>query len=273
MPELPEVEVTRLGLLRKLKNKKCTGAVVRETRFRKPLRADLEELLFNQTLHDIKRRGKYLIWLFDRSGLVTHLGMSGSMRVYLQADVEVQKHDHLDLIFGDMIMRYHDPRRFGFVAYFPDKESAFAMPELQRLGVEPLSEGFNSNFFYEALRQTSLPIKTSLIRGDIVVGVGNIYCSESLFLAGVHPKTKSNRISKKRVSALTDAVKEVLLSSIELGGSTLRDFVSAEGQSGYYTLNNNVYGREGQPCKKCGTLIKKVQIDGRSTFYCPHCQH
>lgn len=177
MPELPEVEVTRLGLLRKLKNKKCTGAVVRETRFRKPLRADLEELLFNQTLQDIKRRGKYLIWLFDRSALVTHLGMSGSMRVYLQADVEVQKHDHLDLIFGDLIMRYHDPRRFGFVAYFPDKESAFAMPELQRLGVEPLSEDFNSKFFYGALRQTSLPIKTSLIRGDIVVGVGNIYCS------------------------------------------------------------------------------------------------
>ena len=135
MPELPEVEVTRLGLLKKLKNKKCTGAIVRETRFRKPLREDLEELLIGQTLLDIRRRGKYLIWLFERSALVTHLGMSGSMRVYPQADVEVQKHDHLDLVFGDWIMRYHDPRRFGFVAYFSDKESAWQMPELQRLSL------------------------------------------------------------------------------------------------------------------------------------------
>ena len=273
MPELPEVEVTRLGLLKKLKNKKCTGAIVRETRFRKPLREDLEELLIGQTLLDIRRRGKYLIWLFERSALVTHLGMSGSMRVYPQADVEVQKHDHLDLVFGDWIMRYHDPRRFGFVAYFSDKESAWQMPELQRLGVEPLSEDFNSEYFYNALRKTAVPIKTALIRGEIVVGVGNIYCSESLFLAGINPNIKANRISRKRVEALTLAIKEVLQASIELGGSTLKDFVSAEGKSGYYTLNNNVYGRDGQPCKKCGKLIKKVQIDGRSTFYCPHCQH
>lgn len=273
MPELPEVEVTRLGLLKKLKGKKCTGAVVRETRFRKPLRKDLDELLVGQTLQDIERRGKYLIWLFDRSALVSHLGMSGSMRVYAQMDVEVQKHDHLDLIFEDWIMRYHDPRRFGFVAYFPEKKFAYDMPELKRLGVEPLGENFNPEYFYNALRQTSVPIKTALLRGDIVVGVGNIYCSESLFLAGIHPNVNSNKISKKRVTALTSAIKEVLQASIELGGSTLKDFVSAEGKSGYYTLNNNVYGREGQPCKKCGAAIKKMLIGGRASYYCPCCQH
>lgn len=272
MPELPEVEVTRLGLVKRVRGKKCTGAVVRETRFRKPAPENLNELLSEATLIDIRRRGKYLIWIFDKGTLLSHLGMSGTLRVYEQTDTEVSKHDHIDLLFGDLLVRYRDPRRFGFVIYKPSLASALSMPELTKLGVEPLTKDFNPKTFYKELRKSTGSIKEALLSGKHVVGVGNIYCSESLFLAGIRPTTKANKISLKRISKLVDSIKEVLQASIELGGSTLKDFVSSDGSQGYYTLNNNVYGREGLPCKKCGSPIKKIVQNGRSTFFCPNCQ-
>ncbi|MCD8338646.1 MAG: bifunctional DNA-formamidopyrimidine glycosylase/DNA-(apurinic or apyrimidinic site) lyase [Burkholderiales bacterium] len=272
MPELPEVEVTRRGLVKRIKGHVCTGAVVRETRFRRPVPENLSELLEGQTLNDIERRGKYLIWEFSNGVLLSHLGMSGVLRVR-DIGEEVIKHDHVDLVFDDnLIVRYHDPRRFGFMTWFNSKKEVMELPEIQKLGAEPLEDSFNGMYLYEAFRKLTAPVKPILLNGEIVVGVGNIYCSESLFKAGIRPTVRANKISKPRTELLANSIKEVLNASIELGGSTLRDFVSAEGQSGYFTLNAAVYGREGKPCLKCGTPIKKIVQEGRSTFYCPQCQ-
>lgn len=272
MPELPEVEVTRRGLLKRIAGKVCDGVTVRETRFRKPVPENLDDLISGQRLLDIERRGKYLIWLFERAVLVSHLGMSGVLRVYVNGEQAVQKHDHIDLIFGDLVVRYHDPRRFGFMIYCPDRDTAYQMPELQKLGVEPLTDEFTADRLYNDLRGVASAIKQALLSGKYVVGVGNIYCSESLFAAGIRPTTPANKISRKRIEKLVDTIKAVLAASIELGGSTLKDFVSAEGKEGYFTLNNNVYDREGKPCRQCGAEIKKIIQDGRATYYCPHCQ-
>ncbi len=272
MPELPEVEVTRRGLLKKIKGRVCTGATVRETRFRKPVPQNLGELLQGQALLDIERRGKYLIWEFARGAMLSHLGMSGVLRVRDIAEEEPKKHDHVDIFFGDLLVRYHDPRRFGFMVWYSSKREALAQPEILRLGAEPLDDGFTAEALYSSLRQTSSSIKAALLSGKHVVGVGNIYCSESLFLAGIRPTVAANKISKARISRLVEAIKEVLSASIELGGSTLRDFVSAEGENGYFTLNANVYGREGENCRICGHKIKKMQQDGRATYFCPECQ-
>ncbi len=272
MPELPEVEVTRRGLLKKIKGKTCTGAVVRETRFRRAVPENLEQLLQGQKLIDIERRGKYLIWNFAHGALLSHLGMSGILRIGSIHNDELKKHDHVDLIFGETVVRYHDPRRFGFMVWFPSKKEAMGQPEIQRLGVEPLEEKFTADYFYDALKKASVPIKTALLSGKYVVGVGNIYCSESLFMAGINPTTPANKVSKRKIAKLVPAIKEVLTASIALGGSTLRDFVSAEGEEGYFTLNANVYNREGKPCRKCGQKIRKIRQDGRATYFCPNCQ-
>ncbi len=195
MPELPEVEVTRRGLLKRIKGRVCTGAVVRETRFRKPVPENLGELLEGQQLIDIQRRGKYLIWEFTKGALLSHLGMSGVLRVR-DPDIEPIKHDHVDLLFDDSItVRYHDPRRFGFMTWFSSKEEALSQPDLQKLGAEPLDDSFNGMYLYNAFRKLSAPVKPILLNGEVVVGVGNIYCSESLFRAGIRPTVRANKIT------------------------------------------------------------------------------
>lgn len=181
MPELPEVEITRLGILKRVGGRRCTGAVVRETRFRKLAPANLSELLTGQCLRSIQRRGKYLIWNFDRGYIVSHLGMSGVMRIVDPKVTEPVKHDHIDILFGDLAVRYHDPRRFGFVIWLPESQDPYALPEIAKLGEEPFSDSFTASRLHSALANTSLPIKEAMLTGKYVVGVGNIYCSESLF--------------------------------------------------------------------------------------------
>lgn len=249
MPELPEVEITRLGILKRVGGRRCTGAVVRETRFRKSAPANLSELLTGQCLRSIERRGKYLIWNFDRGYIVSHLGMSGVMRIVDPKVTEPVKHDHIDILFGDLAVRYHDPRRFGFVIWLPESQDPYALPEIAKLGEEPFSDSFTVSRLHSALANTSLPIKEAMLTGKYVVGVGNIYCSESLFKARISPLTPANKISKQRLERLVTAIREVLTLSLNEGGSTLKDFVSAEGEQGYFTLNAKVYGKEGKPCR------------------------
>jgi formamidopyrimidine-DNA glycosylase len=271
MPELPEVEITRLGLLKRVKGRVCTGAVVRETRFRKPAQSNLSEILSGQTLLDIERRGKYLIWRFERGFIFSHLGMSGVLRVYPRSEPPV-KHDHIDLCFGDLLVRYHDPRRFGFLVWYPEGTDAAELPEIQRLGVEPFSEEFTADYLWSEFKKRRRPVKEVLLSGEAVVGVGNIYCSESLFHAGISPFLPADKITKKQALALRDAVRSVLSLSLQEGGSTLKDFRSAEGEEGYFTLNAKVYGRQNMPCCRCGTLIQKAVQGSRATYYCPKCQ-
>lgn len=272
MPELPEVEITRLGILKRVGGRRCTGAVVRETRFRKSAPANLSELLTGQCLRSIERRGKYLIWNFDRGYIVSHLGMSGVMRIVDPKVTEPVKQDHIDILFGDLAVRYHDPRRFGFVIWLPESQDPYALPEIAKLGEEPFSDSFTVSRLRSALANTSLPIKEAMLTGKYVVGVGNIYCSESLFKARISPLTPANKISKQRLERLVTAIREVLTLSLNEGGSTLKDFVSAEGEQGYFTLNAKVYGKEGKPCANCGRPIKKIIQNGRATYYCSNCQ-
>lgn len=186
MPELPEVEITRLGILKRVGGRRCTGAVVRETRFRKSAPANLSELLTGQCLRSIERRGKYLIWNFDRGYIVSHLGMSGVMRIVDPKVTEPVKHDHIDILFGDLAVRYHDPRRFGFVIWLPESQDPYALPEIAKLGEEPFSDSFTVSRLHSALANTSLPIKEAMLTGKYVVGVGNIFV-RSLYLKLAFP--------------------------------------------------------------------------------------
>lgn len=272
MPELPEVEITRLGILKRVGGRRCTGAVVRETRFRKAAPANLSELLKGQCLRSIERRGKYLIWSFDRGYIVSHLGMSGVMRIVDPKATEPVKHDHIDILFGDLAVRYHDPRRFGFLIWLPESQDPHDLPEIAKLGEEPFSDDFTADRLHSALANTSLPIKEALLTGKYVVGVGNIYCSESLFEACISPLTPANKLSTKRLERLVAAIRQVLTLSLQEEGSTLKDFVSAEGEQGYFTLNAKVYGKAGKPCSCCGRPIKKIVQNKRATYFCSHCQ-
>lgn len=272
MPELPEVEITRRGILSRIKGRTSTGALVREARFRKPAPKNLSNLIQGQELLDIERRGKYLIWRFEHGSIVSHLGMSGVMRVVNPLETPPVKHDHIDLNFGDLTVRYHDPRRFGFLVWLDESENPYEMAEIRKLGPEPFSDDFNAKDLFASLSKVSVPIKEALLSGKHVVGVGNIYCSESLFKAGINPFVPANLLSKRRLEKLVNAVREVLEISLQEGGSTLRDFVSAEGEKGYFTLSACVYGREGEPCVKCGRPIKRAVQAGRATYYCSLCQ-
>lgn len=271
MPELPEVETTRLGLVRRVQGKLCTNVVVRERRFRKPPPADMRKILVGQRLIEIRRRGKYLIWIFEHGALVSHLGMSGVLRV-VPIETEPVKHDHIDICFGDIVVRYHDPRRFGFMIWLPEEENPEDLPELQRLGIEPFSEELTAPLLKKLLKNTSVAVKEALLSGKYIVGAGNIYCSESLYAAGISPFVPANRISEARLAKLINSVRNVLELSLKEGGATLKDFVSAEGEKGYFTLHAQVYGKEGEPCPRCSSPIKKAMQGGRATYYCSVCQ-
>lgn len=269
MPELPEVEVTRLSFADRI-----VGARVLAARLGKPLRwplgVDVSILVGQQVLH-VSRRGKYLWLQFTEGGLLLHLGMSGSLRFASQLPA-AGVHDHFDLVTDLGILRLHDPRRFGAVVYSENMSADPARKLLAGLGVEPLTDDFEPDAFYKALQQRKAAIKQVLLAGDIVVGVGNIYASEALFKAGIRPTLAANRLSRPRARRLHSAIVEVLQQALAVGGSSLRDFVNAEGQTGYFQLQTQVYGRASQPCRVCDTPVKVIQQGQRSTFYCPACQ-
>jgi formamidopyrimidine-DNA glycosylase len=269
MPELPEVEVTRRSFADRI-----AGATVLHLRLGKPLRWPLgcdPAHLQGARVQEVSRRGKYLLMHTSSGVLLWHLGMSGSLN-FAPTQPEAGPHDHMDLVTDRGVLRLHDPRRFGAVVWAPGEDSPQAQKLLGRLGVEPLSAQFDVAAFALALKKRQSAIKQVLLAGDIVVGVGNIYASEVLFMAGIRPTTKASKLSKPRVARLHAAIVQVLTRAVQQGGSTLKDFVSAEGRTGYFQLEASVYGRAGEPCRSCATPIRSLLQGQRTTFYCPVCQ-
>ncbi|MES2164588.1 MAG: bifunctional DNA-formamidopyrimidine glycosylase/DNA-(apurinic or apyrimidinic site) lyase [Pseudomonadota bacterium] len=276
MPELPEVEVTRRGVAPHIEGRTVHQVVLRREGLRWPFPAQLPQLLAGHQVLRTGRRGKYLLVHFDHGTLIIHLGMSGHLRI-MPTDIAPEKHDHFDLVVetpdGLRVLRMKDPRRFGAVLWHDDADGLLEHHALLReLGVEPLEAGFSGKLLYDQTRQRSAPVKQVLLAGDIVVGVGNIYASESLFRAGINPKTPAKRISLARYDKLAQAVREILAEAIVQGGSTLRDFISVNGQSGYFQQTYFVYDRAGVPCKVCAAPIRQIKQGQRSTFYCVNCQ-
>jgi len=269
MPELPEVEVTRRSFADRI-----ASAHILALHMGKPLRWPLGVPVANlvgRQIWGVRRRGKYLLLDLDQGLLLVHLGMSGSLN-FAPAQPEAGPHDHMDLVTDRGVLRLHDPRRFGAVVWAPGEDSPQAQKLLGRLGVEPLSAQFDVAAFALALKRRQSAIKQVLLAGDEVVGVGNIYASEALFMAGIRPTTKASRLSKPRVARLHAAIVQVLTRAVEQGGSSLKDFVNAEGRTGYFQLKAAVYGRAGEPCRVCATPIQSMLQGQRTTFYCPTCQ-
>lgn len=275
MPELPEVETTLRGIRPHLEGRRIEQLLVREPRLRQPIPDQMPRQVAGQTIGRLSRRGKYLLIALERGSLLVHLGMSGSLRI-VPTGAPFQRHDHLELtLAGGHALRYHDPRRFGIFVWEPDPPERLltAHPLLRDLGPEPLDEIFSGDHLYAASRSRRGAVKSFVMDASVVVGVGNIYASESLFLAGIHPARASNRIGLDRYRRLADLIRQVLRASIDQGGTTLRDFVNESGNPGYFAQSLRVYGRAGDPCRVCGTRIRQQRIGQRSSFYCPHCQH
>lgn len=275
MPELPEVETTRRGIAPHVEGREIGEVIVRQPRLRVPVPADLGERLVGARIGPLVRRAKYLLLPVSGGGagaatLLCHLGMSGSLRIVRLGELP-RKHDHLDLVLDDGgILRYHDPRRFGFIDWLVgdvERDSRLA-----RLGPEPLSAAFDGERLYRLSRGRRLAVKPFLMDNAVVVGVGNIYASEALFMAGIDPRRVAGRISLARYERLAAAAKEVLAAAITQGGTTLRDFVGGTGEPGYFKQRLNVYGRDGQPCRHCGDELRLITLGQRASVYCPHCQ-
>jgi formamidopyrimidine-DNA glycosylase len=270
MPELPEVETTRRGLEPLLVGQRVHAVVVRNRALRRPVPRDLGRRLAGETIRAVARRGKYLL-LECRSGtLIVHLGMSGSLWV-VNGATPPGPHDHLDLVLaGDLVVRLRDPRRFGLVLW--QRRGARTHRLLADIGPEPFSPQFDGARLYRALRGREAPIKNVLMGGRVVAGLGNIYANEALFRAGIHPRTPARRLSRARCERLVDKIRETLAAAIRAGGSTLRDYVAADGRAGLFQSDFMVYDRGGEPCPRCGTTVRTLRLGQRSTFYCPRCQ-
>ena len=275
MPELPEVEVTRRGIEKFVAGRRVERVEVRTPALRWPIPPHLAKTLTALKIDRVERRGKYLLFETAEGWLIVHLGMTGTLRVLrnVPRPPDAAKHDHVDLIFDEFILRFRDPRRFGAVLWHARKEGdVLDHPLLAGLGVEPFTPAFSGALMFRQTRGRKVAVKQALLAGTIVVGVGNIYASECLFRAGIRPTIAAGRISLVRYDLLADAVRTILAAAIEKGGSTLRDFVGSDGAEGYFQLDYFVYDRAGLPCHVCSTAIKQIVQGQRSTYYCPHCQ-
>jgi formamidopyrimidine-DNA glycosylase len=274
MPELPEVETVRRGLSSAIVGQEIKNVIVRDRRLRWPIPKAFEASLAGRRVERIERRSKYLLFRLSSSAgtLLAHLGMTGSFVVYERGRAPIVKpHDHVDIVFAnDTVLRYNDPRRFGSMHTYVGDDAA--QPLLAHLGPEPLTDAFDANYLYTHTRRRPGPIKHAIMDNSLVVGVGNIYANESLFRAGIHPNRAANRISYSRYKKLVAEIKAVLAEAITAGGSTLRDYVNATGEPGYFQLNYFVYGREGEACKQCGGVLKLMRHGGRATIFCARCQ-
>ena len=270
MPELPEVETTRRGIEPHVEKEQVSEVILRRKNLRWPITPSVSEELPGEIISAVSRRGKYLLLVTDKGTLIIHLGMSGSLRIVDSSRV-IQKHDHVDIVFANhKILRYTDPRRFGCILW--DTGVIESHPLLATLGPEPLSDEFHSDYLFKKSRTRSAPIKTFIMDSKIVVGVGNIYANESLFLAGINPKRAAGNVSKPRYEKLVQCIREVLQRAIDVGGTTLKDFTNSDGEPGYFAQSLHVYGRKGEPCHACGSTLKEVRQGQRSTVYCPKCQ-
>lgn len=271
MPELPEVETTRRGIAPHVHGRRVTAVRVRERRLRQPVSPALQKELTGQVVEEVARRGKYLLLRSAAGTLIMHLGMSGSLRV-LGADAPAPAtHDHLDLVFdGDVVLRLRDPRRFGLALW--TREDPSVHPLLAALGPEPLEGGFSGAHLHALSRGRRSAVKAFIMDSHVVVGVGNIYASEALYQAGIHPLRAAGRISAQRYDRLAEAIRAVLREAIRQGGTTLRDFTGGDGRPGYFAQRLAVYGREGEPCPGCGGAIRSIRQLQRSSYFCPACQ-
>ncbi|AEG01391.1 bifunctional DNA-formamidopyrimidine glycosylase/DNA-(apurinic or apyrimidinic site) lyase [Methylomonas methanica] len=270
MPELPEVETSRRGITPHVLGKTFKDVIIRQPQLRWPVPEGLNSILPGLHLDKIERRGKYLLLATKAGTLILHLGMSGNLRIS-DSGQPVLKHDHADFIFTDgTILRFNDQRRFGAILWTSESVEQHAL--LAALGPEPLSEAFNAEFLLKRCQNRRIPIKSLIMDSHIVVGVGNIYASESLFLAGLHPTRPAEDIDLADCQRLCDAIKTVLLWAIEQGGTTLRDFVNAQGKPGYFQQSLSVYGRAGQACSQCAEPIQQVKIGQRASYFCGNCQ-
>lgn len=269
MPELPEVETTRRGVEPHSRGRRVLQVVVRDARLRWPVAGDLPGAVTGQRVRAVERRAKYILFRLERGTLMVHLGMSGSLRV-VAPGAPPGIHDHVDLVLeGGACLRYNDPRRFGSFFYLPQGEGHVL---LDHLGPEPLSPEFTGDLLYARSRRRKGPVKNFIMDGKVVVGVGNIYANEALFLSGIRPDRPAGRISKVRYERLADNIKQVLTYAIERGGTTLRDFVGGDGKPGYFAQELRVYGRQGQPCKACGRPLKELRLGQRTSVFCVSCQ-
>ena len=269
MPELPEVETTRIGILPYVDQQTVAEIIVRQAKLRWPIPPEIHQME-GQKLESVTRRGKYLLLETAQGTALIHLGMSGSLRV-IGSGIAPDKHDHVDFIFANgKVIRFHDPRRFGSVLWTTSDPLKHKL--ILSLGPEPLSANFSGEYLYQRSRGRSVSIKQFIMNGQTVVGVGNIYACESLFKAGISPKRLAGKVSKARYIKLVAVIKEVLAQAIEQGGTTLKDFVQATGKPGYFQQQLNVYGRAGEACPSCNSSIKQVTQGQRSTFYCGKCQ-
>ncbi len=271
MPELPEVETTKNGIRQQLQGQTIVQLQVYQPNLRWPVDPDLANHIVDQPIGTLTRRAKYILMPVGQGSLIWHLGMSGSLRLLPPDDASpLRKHDHLLITLASgWQLRYHDPRRFGALLWQPAGEQH---PCLRHLGPEPLSSDFNAHYLQAALARKSQSIKQALMHNPLVVGVGNIYACESLFLAGIHPERPAKSLSLIELEALVQNVKQVLAAAITQGGTTLRDFVGGDGQPGYFAQQLYVYGRAQEPCRRCGQSIQQLKQGGRSTFYCSGCQ-
>ena len=270
MPELPEVEVTRIGL-KPLLTCKIQKVTIRNYSLRWPIDPKLPKLLKYQILLDLSRRGKYILAKFTEGTLIIHLGMSGRLCI-VSSDEPVNKHDHVDIFFknDDLILRYRDPRRFGSILW--TEQDPYNHKLIKNMGPEPLSDEFNADYLFKKLKNKQQCIKNAIMNSHIVVGVGNIYASEALYYSRIRPNRKSSKISMKEVKALVLSIKEVIKEAIVKGGSTMNDFFDVNGENGYFQNEHKVYGRENKPCAQCKLPIIQIRLGQRSSFFCKNCQ-
>jgi formamidopyrimidine-DNA glycosylase len=272
MPELPEVEVVRLGISPFVTDQIVRRAVVRRPNLRWPIPSDLTELMAGQRVLTTARRSKYLLLEFDSGWLMVHLGMSGVLQ-WLPLEHPLRTHDHVDIVFEKGLLRLNDPRRFGAVLWHAKDQGDIAQHALMaNLGVEPFDTAFTGPHMYKLSRGRNVAIKQLLLAGHLVVGVGNIYASESLFKAGIDPRRSAGKVSKLRYERLAQVIRQTLSDAIVAGGSTLRDFRGASGDSGYFQTNHLVYDKAGLPCVQCAKPILQLVQGQRSTYYCKFCQ-
>ena len=269
MPELPEVETIRRGIIPYVVGHKIMKVVVRERRLRWLVPSQLNRKLVGQTPLRLERRGKYLLLYFESGCLLLHFGMSGTVRI--KKDVPPARHDHLDIVFdAGYCLRFNDPRKFGSVLWI--KGDPLQHRLLRHLGHEPFVPEFSPDYLYGLASRSKRSIKSFIMDSSVVVGVGNIYANEALFMAGIRPTRQVNRIAKKRYYKLVVAITTVLSEAIQVGGTSLKDFADCEGKPGYFVFKLQVYGRADEPCLNCGHLIIKVRQQQRSSYYCSTCQ-
>ncbi|MDD2863587.1 MAG: bifunctional DNA-formamidopyrimidine glycosylase/DNA-(apurinic or apyrimidinic site) lyase [Methylococcales bacterium] len=270
MPELPEVETTKRGIAPHIVGKRIENIIVRQRQLRWLIADDFEQNLRDEIVESVERRAKYLLLKTQNGTLIVHLGMSGNLRIVTR-ETPANSHDHVDVLFEqNTVLRFNDQRRFGALVWA--EGDVLKHPLLRELGVEPLTDDFTSALLFQLSRRKRVPIKTFLMNGKVVVGVGNIYANESLFLSGISPLRHAGDLSAKECENLVLQIREVLAKAIEQGGTTLRDFVNSEGKAGYFQQQLHVYGRGNQPCTKCSQPLTEIRLANRTTVFCPNCQ-